>query len=165
MYDPKAEMTRKFFATVQNKMHYAVHKHTAAEVIYKRVDAEKPYVGMTSFKGNYVTKQDVGVAKNYLSEKELQIMQLIVSQFLDYAELQALEEKPMTMQNWIDQLDRQLQSIGRPVLDGTGSISHEQAIKKAEKEFKKYREKEMKELVSDFDREIKRLKENRDNQL
>ena len=92
-------------------------------------------------------------------------MQLIVSQFLDYAELQALEEKPMTMQNWIDQLDRQLQSIGRPVLDGTGSISHEQAIKKAEKEFKKYREKEMKELVSDFDREIKRLKENRDNQL
>ena len=113
-YDPKADITHKFFATVQNKMHYAVHKHTAAEIIYDRVDAKKTYVGMTSFKGNYVTKQDVGVAKNYLSEKELQIMQLIVSQFLDYAELQALEEKPMTMQDWIDRLDYQLQSIGSP---------------------------------------------------
>ena len=107
-YDPKAEMTRKFFATVQNKMHYAVHQYTAAEIIYDRGDADKPYVGMTSFKGNYVTKQDVGIAKNYLSEKELQIMRLIVSQFLDYAELQALEKKPMTMQDWIDRLDSQL---------------------------------------------------------
>ena len=157
-YDPKAEMTRRFFATVQNKMHYAVHQHTAAEVIYERSDAEKPYVGMTSFKGDYVTKQDVGIAKNYLSEKELQIMQLIVSQFLDYAELQALEERPMTMQNWIDRLDYQLASIGRPVLEGSGSISHDKAVKKAEKEFEKYREKEMKELVSDFDKEIKKLK-------
>lgn len=157
-YDPKAEMTKKFFATVQNKMHYAVHQHTAAEIIYDRVDAEKPYVGMTSFKGNYVTKQDVGIAKNYLSEKELQIMQLIVSQFLDYAELQALEEKPMTMQEWIDRLDFQLQSIGRPVLDGAGSISHDKAVKKAEKEFEEYRKREMKELVSDFDKEMKKLK-------
>ena len=157
-YDPKAEMTKKFFATVQNKMHYAVHQHTAAEIIYDRVDAEKPYVGMTSFKGNYVTKQDVGIAKNYLSEKELQIMQLIVSQFLDYAELQALEEKPMTMQEWIDRLDYQLQSIGRRVLDGAGSISHDKAVKKAEKEFEEYRKREMKELVSDFDKEMKKLK-------
>lgn len=157
-YDPKASMTRKFFATVQNKMHYAVHSHTAAEVIYERSDAEKPYVGMTSFKGDYVTKDDVGVAKNYLSEKELQIMQLIVSQFLDYAELQALEERPMTMQDWINRLDYQLRSIGRPVLEGAGSISHDKAVKKAEKEFEKYREKEMKELVSDFDKEMKKLK-------
>ena len=157
-YNPKADITHKFFATVQNKMHYAVHQHTAAEVIYDRVNAEKPYVGMTSFKGNYVTKQDVGVAKNYLSEKELQIMQLIVSQFLDYAELQALEEKPMTMQDWINRLDYQLQSIGRPLLEGYGSIKHEQAIRKAEEEFRKYREKEMKELVSDFDKEMKKLK-------
>ena len=126
--------------------------------IYDRVDAEKPYVGMTSFKGNYVTKQDVEIAKNYLSEKELQIMQLIVSQFLDYAELQALEEKPMTMQEWIDRLDFQLQSIGRPVLDGAGSISHDKAVKKAEKEFEEYRKREMKELVSDFDKEMKKLK-------
>ena len=157
-YDPRAGITKKFFATVQNKMHYAVHKHTAAEVIYERSDADKPYVGMTSFKGNYVTKDDIKVAKNYLSEKELQIMRLIVSQFLDYAELQALEEHPMTMQDWIDQLDLQLRSIGRPVLDGSGSISHEAAVRKATEEFEKYRAKEMKELVSDFDREMKRLR-------
>ena len=107
-YNPKAEITRKFFATVQNKMHYAVHSHTAAEIIFERSDAEKPYVGMTSFKGNYVTKDDVKVAKNYLSEKEIQIMRLIVSQFLDYAELQALEERPMRMQDWIERLDYQV---------------------------------------------------------
>ena len=107
-YNPKAEITRKFFATVQNKMHYAVHSHTAAEIIFERSDAEKPYVGMTSFKGNYVTKDDVKVAKNYLSEKELQVMRLIVSQFLDYAELQALEERPMRMQDWIERLDYQV---------------------------------------------------------
>lgn len=144
-------------------MHYAVHSHTAAEIIFERSDAEKPYVGMTSFKGNYVTKDDVKVAKNYLSEKELQIMRLIVSQFLDYAELQALEERPMRMQDWIDRLDYQLKSIERPVLDGSGSVSHEKAVEKAEKEFEEYRKKEMKELVSDFDKEIKRLKEEKNN--
>ena len=103
------------------------------------------------------------VAKNYLSEKELQIMRLIVSQFLDYAELQALEERPMRMQDWIDRLDYQLKSIERPVLDGSGSVSHEKAVEKAEKEFEEYRKKEMKELVSDFDKEIKRLKEEKNN--
>ena len=157
-YDPKAEITRKFFAAVQNKMHYAVHQHTAAEVIYERSDAAKPFVGMTSFEGDYVTKQDVGIAKNYLSEKELQVMRLIVSQFLDYAELQALEEHPMTMREWIDRLDAQLAGIGRPVLDGPETISHDRAVRKAEKEFERYRAKEMKELVSDFDKEMKRLK-------
>ena len=157
-YDPKAEITRKFFAAVQNKMHYAVHQHTAAEVIYERSDAAKPFVGMTSFEGDYVTKQDVGIAKNYLSERELQVMRLIVSQFLDYAELQALEEHPMTMREWIDRLDAQLAGIGRPVLDGSGTISHDRAVRKAEKEFERYRAKEMKELVSDFDKEMKRLK-------
>lgn len=157
-YDPKAEITRKFFAAVQNKMHYAVHQHTAAEVIYERSDASKPLVGMTSFEGDYVTRQDVMIAKNYLSEKELQVMRLIVSQFLDYAELQALEEHPMSMQDWIDRLDAQLSGIGRPVLDGSGTISHDRAVRKAEKEFERYRAKEMKELVSDFDKEMKRLK-------
>ena len=157
-YDPKAEITRKFFAAVQNKMHYAVHQHTAAEVIYERSDASKPLVGMTSFEGDYVTRQDVMIAKNYLSEKELQVMRLIVSQFLDYAELQALEEHPMTMREWIDRLDAQLAGIGRPVLDGSGTISHDRAVRKAEKEFERYRAKEMKELVSDFDKEMKRLK-------
>ena len=157
-YDPKAEITRKFFAAVQNKMHYAVHQHTAAEVIYERSDASNPLVGMTSFDGDYVTRQDVVIAKNYLSEKELQVMRLIVSQFLDYAELQALEEHPMSMQDWIDRLDAQLSGIGRPVLDDSGTISHDRAVRKAEKEFERYRAKEMKELVSDFDKEMKRLK-------
>lgn len=158
-YDPKAQITRDFFATVQNKMHYAVHQHTAAEIIYDRVDSEKPYVGMTSFKGNYVTKDDVRIAKNYLSEKELQIMNLIVSQFLDYAELQALEEHPMTMKDWIDRLDFQLRNIGRPILAGKGSISHKQAIVKAEHEFEIYREREMKYTISDFDKQMKKLKD------
>ena len=158
-YDPKAQITRDFFATVQNKMHYAVHQHTAAEIIYDRVDSEKPYVGMTSFKGNYVTKDDVRIAKNYLSEKELQIMNLIVSQFLDYAELQALEEHPMTMKDWIDRLDFQLRNIGRPILAGKGSISHKQAIVKAEHEFEIYREREMKYTISDFDKQMKELKD------
>ena len=158
-YDPKAQITRDFFATVQNKMHYAVHQHTAAEIIYDRVDSEKPYVGMTSFKGNYVTKDDVRIAKNYLSEKELQIMNLIVSQFLDYAELQALEEHPMTMKDWIDRLDFQLRNIGRPILEGKGSVSHKQAIVKAEHEFEVYREREMKYTISDFDKQMKKLKD------
>ena len=120
--------------------------------------ASKSLVGMTSFEGDYVTKQDVVIAKNYLSEKELQVMRLIVSQFLDYAELQALEEHPMSMQDWIDRLDVQLSGIGRPVLDDSGTISHDRAVRKAEKEFERYRAKEMKELVSDFDKEMKRLK-------
>ena len=133
-YDPKAKTTREFFATVQNKMHYAAHKHTAAELIFERVDSNKLHVGMTNFKGDYITKSDVGVAKNYLTERELTILNLLVSQFLDFAELQALEENPMTMANWIDELDRQLLGNRREVLKGKGRISHKQAIKKAETE-------------------------------
>ena len=123
-YDPKAEITRQFFATVQNKMHYAAHQHTAAEVVYDRVDNEKPMLGMTNFKGNYITKDDVTIAKNYLTEIELQRLNLLVSQFFDYAELQAMEQHPMTMQEWIDELDRVLSNNRRPLLDGSGSISH-----------------------------------------
>lgn len=156
-YDSKAEITRQFFATVQNKMHYAAHKHTAAEVIYERVDNEKPFVGMTNFKGDYVTRDDVKVAKNYLSEKELQILNLLVSQFLDFAELQALEEVPMTMQNWIDELDRQLSANRRELLTDKGKISRKQAIDKAEREFKIYRDREMRQLESDFDKAIKEI--------
>ncbi len=159
-YDPKSPLTKEFFATVQNKMHYAAHKHTAAEVIFERADSEKPYVGMTNFKGDYVTKEDVRVAKNYLTEKELQILNLLVSQFLDYAELQAIEENPMTMQNWIDELDHQLSSNHRESLTGKGSISHKAAIEKAEREFKVYRDKEMRQLESDFDKAVKKLKSN-----
>lgn len=159
-YNPNAELTREFFATVQNKMHYAAHQHTAAEVVYDRVDRDKPYVGMTNFKGKYVTKDDVKIAKNYLNEKELQVLNLLVSQFLDYAELQALEEKPMTMQDWANELDRQLANNNRPLLEDKGKVSHKQAIEKAEKEFAAYRENEMKALESDFDKAVKKLKEN-----
>ncbi|MDR2233681.1 MAG: virulence RhuM family protein [Tannerella sp.] len=162
-YDPRAEITRLFFATVQNKMHYAVHKHTAAEVIFQRVDANKPMVGMTGFKGNYITRDDVKIAKNYLSEKELQVLNLLVSQFLDFAELQAIEQQPMTMSQWIEKLDNILSVGSRPLLNSVGVISHEQAVKKAVKEFEEYRRKEMLQYESDFDRAIKELKAKADN--
>ena len=156
-YDPKAEITRQFFAAVQNKMHYAAHQHTAAEVVYDRVDNEKPMLGMTNFKGNYITKDDVTIAKNYLTEIELQRLNLLVSQFFDYAELQAMEQHPMTMQEWIDELDRVLSNNRRPLLEGTGSISHQQAQEKAEHEYTIYRQREMNQLESDYDRAIRQL--------
>ena len=156
-YDPRSEITKKFFATVQNKLHYAVHEQTAAELIYNRVDNEKPYIGMTNFKGNYVTIDDVKIAKNYLSEIELQRLNLLVSQFLDFAELQALEQRTMKMNDWVAELDNQVLLNRRKVLEGNGKVSHEEAIKKAEKEFQIYREREMKELQSDFDLLIKSL--------
>jgi hypothetical protein len=158
-YDPKAEITREFFATVQNKMHYAAHKHTAAEVIYERVDSKKPQVGMTNFKGEFAVKSDVYSAKNFLTEKELQILNLLVSQFLDFAELQALEERPMKMADWVSELDTHLAANRRELLTGKGKISRQQAIEKAEKEFEKYRAREMQLLESDFDRAVKSLKE------
>lgn len=156
-YNPRSDMTKKFFATVQNKLHFAVHEHTAAELIYERVNNEKPYVGMTNFKGNYVTLDDTKIAKNYLTEIELQRLNLLVSQFLDYAELQALEQRPMKMLDWINELDNQIKLNRRRILEGNGKISHEQAIEKAEKEFNLYREREMKILESDFDIMIKAL--------
>jgi hypothetical protein len=156
-YNPRSDITKKFFATVQNKLHYAVHEHTAAELIYERVDNEKPYVGMTNFKGDYVTVDDVKIAKNYLSEIELQRLNLLVSQFLDFAELQALEQRSMKMEDWVQELDNQILMNRRKILEGNGTISHEEAIKKAEKEFEIYREKEMRELQSDFDLMMKSL--------
>ena len=159
-YDPRSDITKKFFATVQNKLHYAVHEHTAAELIHERVDNEKPYVGMTNFKGDYVTIDDVKIAKNYLSEIEHQRLNLLVSQFLDYAELQALEQRPMKMNDWVEELDNQILLNRRKVLEGKGKISHEEAIKKAEKEFALYREREMRELQSDFDLMMKSLPNN-----
>ena len=158
-YDPRAEMTKRFFATVQNKMHYAVHEHTAAELIYERVDNEKPFVGMTNFNGNYVTRDDVKIAKNYLTELELQRLNLLTSQFLDYAEFQALEQNPMTMADWIAALDEQILRLRKNILEGNGSVSHQEAIEKAEREFEIYREREMRLLESDFDKVVKQLKE------
>ena len=156
-YDPRAKITKQFFATVQNKMHYAVHEHTAAELIYERVDNEKPFVGMTNFKGNYVTRDDVKIAKNYLTELELQRLNLLTSQFLDYAEFQALEQNPMTMADWVAALDDQILRLRKNILEGSGTVSHQEAIEKAEREFEIYREREMRMLESDFDKAVKRL--------
>ena len=161
-YDPRAKMTKLFFATVQNKMHYAVHEHTAAELIYERVDNEKPFVGMTNFKGNYVTRDDVKIAKNYLSELELQRLNLLTSQFLDYAEFQALEQNPMTMADWIVALDDQILRLRKNILEGNGTVSHQEAIEKAEREFEIYREREMRQLESDFDKAVKQLRNKKD---
>lgn len=161
-YNPTSPLTQTFFATVQNKLHYAAHQHTAAEIIYDRVDRNKPNVGMTSFKGEYATKEDVKIAKNYLDEKELQVLNLLVSQFLDFAELQALEQKPMTMQNWIDELDHQLSNNRRPLLTNKGTVSRKDALEKAEKEYEAYRQKEYAKLESDFDEFIKKLKKKND---
>lgn len=161
-YDPRSDMTKYFFATVQNKLHYAVHEHTAAEVIYDRVDNEKPLVGMTNFKGNYITRDDVKIAKNYLSEIELQRLNLLVSQFLDFAEFQALEQRPMRMQDWITALDNQIISLQRKLLTGNGKVSHKQAVEKAEKEFEIYRAREMRQMESDFDKAVKQIMNKQD---
>ena len=162
-YDPRSDMTKSFFATVQNKLHFAVHERTAAEVIYDRVDNKKPFVGMTNFKGDYITKDDVKIAKNYLSEIELQRLNLLVSQFLDFAEFQALEQVPMTMKDWVEALENQIVANKRKILEGKGNISHKQAIEKAEKEFEIYRAREMRQLESDFDRAIKLLNDKNKN--
>ena len=156
-YDPRCDMTREFFATVQNKLHYAVHEHTAAEVIYEWVDSDKPMVGMTNFKGNYITKDDVKIAKNYLTEGELKRLNLLVSQFLDFAEFQALEMREMKMVDWIAALDNQIILLQRKLLEGKGHISHKQAMEKAEREFSIYRQREMARLESDFDKMVKKL--------
>lgn len=161
-YDPRSKITLTFFAAVQNKLHYAVHEHTAAELIYERVDNQKPFVGMTNFKGKYITVDDVKIAKNYLTEKELQRLNLMVSQFLDFAELQALDEIPMTMQNWVDALDKQIIASRRKILEGHGKISHEAAVEKAEHEYNEYRRRELANLKSDYDlfmADIRRIEE------
>ena len=153
-YDPRADITREFFATVQNKMHYAVHEHTAAEVVYDRVDNAKPNVGMTSFRGDYVTRDDVRIAKNYLTENELSRLNLLVSQFLDFAEYKALSEEPMSMTDWIAALDDQLKRLRARLLVGKGRVTHDEAMKKAEAEFEIYRAREMRQLKSDFDKAV-----------
>ena len=156
-YDHTDDITRTFFATVQNKLHYAAHRHTAAELIHERVDANKPMVGMTNFDGTYITEDDVKIAKNYLTDRELEYLRLLVSQFLDFAELQALEQRPMRMREWVDKLDGMLALSGRELLDGKGSISHEEACRKAVAEFREYRRREMIQYESDFDRAVREL--------
>ncbi|MDE6245172.1 MAG: virulence RhuM family protein [Treponemataceae bacterium] len=137
-YDPKAEISIEFFKKVQNKIHYAVHGQTAAEVIYSRANAEKEFMGLTIFKGDKPRLQDVVVAKNYLNEKELRALGQIVSGYLDFAERQAEREQAMTMTDWAVHLDRILSISEEKVLQGAGSVTHEQAIDKAKNEYKKY---------------------------
>ena len=163
-YKKDAKLTRRFFATVQNKMHVAAHGKTAAELVYERADAKKPNMGLTNFKGDYITSDDVEVAKNYLSEEELNVLNLIVSQYLDFAELQATRQKAMTMQQWIDKLDEFLKISDSSVLVGAGKIKHEQAMVKAKREFKKYRDEEMRRLESDFDKAVKEVRTDNSNE-
>ncbi len=137
-YNPKSEESILFFKMVQNKLHYATHGHTAAEVIYERADADKPFMGLTTFSGELPALKDIGVAKNYLNENELKILNNLVSGYFDLAEINALEHKPMYMSDYVHQLDSVLTSSNRPMLEGAGSVSHTQALEKATAEYRKY---------------------------
>lgn len=156
-YKKDDKQTKLFFATVQNKMHYAVHGLTAAEMIKNRVDATKPFIGLTNFKGNYITQKDITIAKNYLSEGELNQLNLIVSLYLDFAELQATNGRLMKMNDWIQKLDDFLKISEKELLTNAGSVSHKEAVRKANEEYNKYRETEDKKYVSDFDREMQKI--------
>ena len=137
-YNPKSDESIQFFKIVQNKLHYAAHGHTAAEVIYDRADAEKPFMGLTNFEGELPSINDVKIAKNYLSESELKILNNLVSGYFDIAEINAIEHRPMYMSDYVAQLDSILSSGNRKLLEGAGKISHEQAMEKAKEEYRKY---------------------------
>jgi hypothetical protein len=140
-YDPKSAESVAFFKMVQNKLHYAAHGHTAAEVIYERADADKPFMGLTVFSGDFPTAKEIGIAKNYLAEEELKILNNIVSGYFDFAEIQALRHNPMYMSDYVEHLDRILRSTGEALLEGAGTVSHVQALEKAKREYKKYQAK------------------------
>lgn len=137
-YDPKSEESVKFFKIVQNKLHYATHGHTAAEIVYERADANKPFMGLTTFRGKFPSLNDAKIAKNYLNESELKILNNLVSGYFDLAEISAIEHKPMYMADYVKQLDTILASGGRELLDNPGKISHDEAMKKATKEYRKF---------------------------
>ena len=139
-YNPHSEESDRFFKIVQNKLHYAAHGHTAAEVIYQRADAEKPFMGLTSFAGELPALKDIGIAKNYLEENELKVLNNLVSGYFDLAEINAIEHKPMYMDDYVKQLDSVLSSGNRKLLTGSGSVSHKQALEKAKSEYRKYQE-------------------------
>src|ERR1035437_96662 len=138
-YNPDTDITRQFFAAVQNRMHWAAHGQTAAEIIYGRADASKQNMGMTSWSGGTIRREETEIAKNYLNEKELDMLNRIVTAYLEFAEIQALNRKPMAMKNWADKLDDFLKLSGRGVLTNAGTISHDKALKKAREEYEKYR--------------------------
>ena len=158
-YDPKAEVSIQFFKKVQNKIHYAIHGQTAVEVIYNRADAEKEFMGLTSFAGKQPTLKEAVIAKNYLDEKELRAMGQLVSGYLDFAERQAEREQAMTMQDWAEHLNRILTMSGEQLLIGNGSISHKQAVDKATLEYRKYKERTLSEVEQDYFDSIKMLEQ------
>jgi hypothetical protein len=145
-YNPKAESSIDFFKQVQNKMHWAAHKHTAAEIIYQRADSEKQNMGLTSWAGKEIKKSDVEIAKNYLSEKELDALNKIVTAYLDIAEVRALDHEPMYMKDWLETIDDYLKMTRREILSTAGKISHQQALEKAHEEYKKFKAKEQDRL-------------------
>lgn len=156
-YDPKADESIRFFKIVQNKLHYAAHGHTAAEVIFERADAEKPFMGLTTFPGEQPRKEDVLIAKNYLNEKELKILNNLVSGYFDFAEIQAIKRSPMYMSDYIHHLDLILSTTGEQVLQNTGTISHEQAKQKALGEYQKYHVKTLSPVEKAYFDSIKKL--------
>ena len=163
-YDPRTETTKKFFATVQNKMHYSVHGHTAAEIIYNRADANKDFMGLTTWTGQFPKKNDAEFAKNYLKAEELDILNRIVNLYLDFAELQAKSHTPMYMKDWIQKLDEFLKLSGKELLTHAGTISAEVAKLKANTEYDKFKERTLESLspvelhfIENFDKEQKRL--------
>lgn len=149
-YNPKDKLSINFFKTVQNKMHYATHGQTAAEIIFTRVDSEKDNLGLTNFKGNYPTKSETEIAKNYLTTEELNILNRMVSAYLDVAEINALDRHPMTMQDWINELDAFLKMTRKDILNGSGTISHKKALEKAHKEYDKYMKKHLTQAEKDY---------------
>lgn len=161
-YNPREEITKDFFRTIQNKMHYAVHGNTAAEVIFYRVDSEKENVGLTSFQGNIPTKAETEIAKNYLTPEELDVLNRLVSAYLDIAEINALRRKAMTMQDWIKELDSFLTMTHNDILNNKGKISHKQALEKAHEEYDKYMKTHLTQAEKDYleimGEDIKKLK-------
>lgn len=156
-YDPRASISVEFFRKVQNKIHYAVHGHTAAELIVERADAERDFMGLTTFKGTHPTLNEAKVAKNYLDEKELRVMGQIVSGYLDFAERQAEREQPMTMSDWAAFLDRILATTGEQILEGLGSVSHEQAMDHVATEYVKYKQRTISDAERDYLDAIRQL--------
>ena len=158
-YDPRAQVSQEFFKKVQNKIHYAIHGHTAAELIVERADAEKEFMGLMTFKGNHPTLIEVKTAKNYLDEKELRAMGQLVSGYLDFAERQAEREQVMTMNDWAAYLDRILTMSGEQVLQGSGSVSHEKAMEHATAEYRKYKQRTISDVERDYLSSIKSIEE------
>lgn len=156
-YDPKSQESVAFFKMVQNKLHFAAHGHTAAEVIYERADAEKPFMGLTSFSGDFPVKKDIGIAKNYLDAEELKVLNNLVSAYFDFAEIQARRHNPMHMSDYVEHLDRILTATGERLLQGAGKISHKQAMQKAEDEYRKFQVKTLSPVEEAYLEAIKNL--------